>query len=199
MGLPILLASGSAIRAELLKRAGVSFEIAKPRVDEDMVREALQAEGESARNIADALAQLKSERVGMKHPEALTIGCDQVLACEGRIYSKPESPDQAMEQIRALSGKRHSLYTAAVVHEGGRPVWRKLSEVKMTMRELSPAYLESYVARNWPDISWSCGAYQVEAEGSRLFSRIEGDYFAILGLPLLELLDYLIVRGALEA
>ncbi|QPM91476.1 Maf family protein [Pseudooceanicola algae] len=198
MSQKIILASGSAIRAELLTRADVPYEVVKPRVDEEMVRASLLAEGESPRNLADALAQLKSERVGMKHPDALTIGCDQVLDCEGKVFSKPETPEQARDQISALSGKGHSLHTAAVIHEGGRPVWRKSAEVKLTMRTLSDSYIGSYVTRNWPAISWSCGAYQVEAEGSRLFSRIDGDYFAILGLPLLEILDYLILRGALE-
>ncbi|MBT9385713.1 septum formation protein Maf [Pseudooceanicola sp. CBS1P-1] len=196
---PILLASGSAIRAELLKNAGISFEARKPRVDEDAVRQALEAEGESPRNIADALAQAKAEKVGRKAPEAFVIGCDQVLDLEGRIFSKPESLEEARDQLRALAGKRHVLHTAAVIHNEDRVVWRKVSSVKMTMRPFSEAFLEGYLERNWPEVGTSCGAYQVESEGVRLFSRIEGDYFAILGLPLLEILDYLALRGAIDS
>lgn len=199
MSSQILLASSSEIRAQLLRRAGVAFDVMKARVDEEMVKAALLAEGESPRNIADALAGLKAEKVGMKHPDHFTIGCDQVLELEGRILSKPPTKEAARAQLEDLAGKRHSLHTAAVIFHEGRPVWRKLVEVKMTMRTPSPAYLDMYIERNWPGISWSCGAYQLEAEGARLFSRVEGDYFAVLGLPLLEILDYLALRGAIAS
>ena len=195
----ILLASGSEIRAELLRRAGVAFEISKARIDEEMVKASLQAEGERPRNIADALAGLKAEKVGLKHPDAFTIGCDQVLELDGEILSKPESAEEARAQIERLAGQRHSLHTAAVIHNEGKPVWRKLSEVKLTMRRPSPAYLDDYIARNWPAIGQSCGAYQLENEGARLFTRVDGDYFSVLGLPLLEILDYLGLRGAIAA
>mgnify|MGYP003667664940 CR=1 FL=1 len=195
----IILASGSSIRAELLQRAGVSFSVMKPRVDEEMIKSAMLAEGESPRNIADALAQAKAEKVSMKEPSAFIIGCDQVLAFEGKILSKPESSDDAGAQLRALSGKTHELFTAAVICQDGRAIWRKVSDVRMTMRPISESYLDSYISRNWPEISHACGSYQVEAEGSRLFSKIDGDHFAVMGLPLLEILDYLALRGVIDS
>lgn len=195
----IILASGSSVRAELLSRAGVSFEVKKARVDEQMIKQALLADGETPRNIADALAQAKAEKIGLREPDPFTIGCDQILAIEGEILSKPENLEDARRQLRRLSGRKHELHSAVVIYQGGKPVWRNVSDVRMTMRPLSEAYLEAYLARNWPAISQSCGAYQLESEGSRLFTHIEGSYFAVLGLPLLELLDYLALRGAIDS
>ncbi|KAA2315450.1 septum formation protein Maf [Pseudooceanicola sediminis] len=199
MSQSIILASGSTIRAELLARAGVSFEVMTARVDEQSIKASLLAEGESPRNVADALAQTKAEKIGARVPGAFTIGCDQVLAFDGQIVSKPARLEEAKRQLQMLAGKQHQLHSAAVIVEGGKTVWRKVSDVTMTMRAISDDYLEAYLARNWPEVSHSCGAYQVEAEGSRLFSRIQGDYFAVLGLPLLEVLDYLALRGAIES
>ncbi|PJE27557.1 septum formation protein [Pseudooceanicola antarcticus] len=195
----ILLASGSEIRAELLRRAAVPFEVQKARVDEEAIQQALLAEGESPRDIADALAEAKAAKVGRKHPESFVIGCDQTCDIEGQLLGKPESPDAAREQIMLLAGRSHKLHSAAVIFHKGKPVWRKLSTVKLTMRIPSPEYLDDYITRNWPEIGWSCGAYQLEAEGARLMTRVEGDYFAVLGLPLLEILDYLALRGAIAS
>ena len=195
----ILLASGSEIRAELLRRAAVPFEVEKARVDEEAIKAALLAEGESPRDIADALAEAKAAKVGRKRPESYVIGCDQTCDIEGQILGKPESPEAAREQIMLLAGRSHKLHSAAVIFHEGKPVWRKVSTVKLTMRIPSPEYLDDYIDRNWPEIGWSCGAYQLEAEGARLMTRVEGDYFAVLGLPLLEIIDYLALRGAIAS
>ena len=195
----IILASASGIRATLLRNAGLDIEVSEPRVDEEAIRAGLEAEGASARDIADALAEAKAAKVAGRAPEALVIGCDQVLDHGGRILSKPRDPEEAKAQLRALSGGRHRLLSAAVVYHEARPVWRHIGEVRMTMRPLSDAYVEAYVARNWDSIRWSVGAYKLEEEGARLFTEVRGDYFTVLGLPLLDLLSYLVLRGTLPA
>ncbi|WP_163847901.1 Maf family protein [Pseudooceanicola aestuarii] len=193
----LVLASGSQIRAQMLHAAQVSFVVEKARVDEAMVKASLLAEGHRPRAVADALAEMKAQKISARRPEALVIGCDQVLNLEGEIFDKPATPQDAEAQIRALSGKKHMLHTAAVISEAGQPIWRHVSDVRLTMHPLSEPYIREYVGRNWPAIGQSCGAYQVEAEGIRLFSRIDGDHFAILGLPMIELLHYLTVKGIL--
>lgn len=193
----IVLASGSAIRASLLARAGVEFRVEVARIDEAAVTAALHAEGAPARDVADTLAEHKALRISRRNPQDLVIGCDQVLQCDGLLLDKPASPDEACRQLRQLRGRSHRLFTAAVVAEGGVPVWRHVSEVRLDMHDLSDPWIEAYVARNWDSIRESVGGYKIEEEGVRLFSRIEGDYFAILGLPIVELLSWLALRGAI--
>ena len=199
MAEPLILASGSATRAGMLRAAGVPFEVVVPRVDEAALKAALIAEERPARDIADALAEMKAARVSGKRPEALTLGGDQVLSCEGRLFSKPASPEEACEQIAALMGQTHRLHSAAVIYQGGEPVWRHVSEARLTMGQLSAAWVEGYVARNWDAIRHSVGGYRIEEEGVRLFSRIDGDHFTILGLPLLPLLSFLSLRGTIAS
>ena len=195
----ILLASGSVIRADLLRRSGVEFDVMIPRVDEEMIKQSLVAEGAKPRDIADALAEAKARRVAAKEPGALVLGCDQVLDFEGTLLSKPASPEDAVRQLRAMRGKRHMLLSAAVMYEDAAPVWRHIGQVRLHMRDLSDVFIDDYVSRNWPGIQSAVGAYKLEEEGPRLFTRIEGDYFNVLGLPLLEILSYLTLRGTLPA
>lgn len=197
--IPIVLASGSTIRAELLRRSNVPFEVSLPQVDEAMIKDALIAEGASPRDIADALAEGKARKVAGRFPDRLVLGCDQVLDFEGRILSKPESPDDAFQQLVAMRGKRHTLLSAAVFYEDGKPVWRHVGQVRLHMRDASDNFLKDYIARNWDSIRHAVGAYKIEEEGPRLFTRIEGDHFNVLGLPLLELLSYLTLRGTLPS
>ncbi|KGM89596.1 MAF protein [Roseovarius mucosus DSM 17069] len=198
MNAPLILASGSAIRQSLLRNAGLAFETATPRVDEESVRAALLAEGAKPRDIADALAELKATKISARHPAALVIGCDQVLDLGGTLLSKPETVDEARAQLSAMRGKRHDLLSAVVICQAGRPLWRHIGTARMTVRPFSDDWLDGYLSRNWPDIADSVGAYKLEAEGVRLFSRVDGDYFTVLGLPLLDLLSFLTLRGDLQ-
>ena len=196
---PIILASSSEIRATLLRNAGVPFTTEKPRVDEEMIRASLEAEEASPRDIADFLAEAKARKVSLKANGALVIGCDQVLDLDGSVMSKPADPSECLAQLTALRGKTHRLLSAAVIYKDGEPLWRHVGVVRLTMREFSDDFLRDYVDRNWESVRWSVGGYKLEEEGVRLMSRIEGDYFNVLGLPMIELLNYLTVRGALPA
>lgn len=198
MSMPLILASGSAIRATLLQNAGLSFSIEKPRVDEAMLKSALIAEQAPPRDIADALAEMKARKISEKNPDALVLGCDQVLDHRGALLSKPKSKPEALQQLQALRGDRHMLLSAAVIYHAGQPQWRHIGQVRLRMRPASDGYLRGYVERNWDSIRHAVGAYKLEEEGVRLFTAIEGDYFTVLGLPLLEILTYLTQRGALE-
>jgi len=194
---PLILASTSHTRRNLLENAGLTIEVEPPRVDEEMIRDGMRAEQYSPRDIADALAEAKAARVSRKKPDALVLGCDQVLDLEGDLLSKPDTAAQARAQLLAMRGRRHELLSAAVICEDGAPIWRHVGTARLTVRAFSEAWLDDYIARNWPDIGDSVGAYKLESEGVRLFSRIEGDYFTILGLPLLDLLGFLTLRGDL--
>jgi septum formation protein len=194
-----ILASGSAIRAQLLTQAGMTFDTIVARVDEQMIKEALVAEEAAPRDIADTLAELKARKISEKHPGALVLGADQVLDYKGTLLSKPASIDDARAQLKLMRGNLHSLLSAAVICEDGKPIWRHIGQVRLRMRDVSDAYLDDYLDRNWDSIQHSVGGYKLEEEGVRLFANIQGDYFHVLGLPLLELLNYLTLRGDLPA
>lgn len=198
MSAHIILASGSEIRAQLLRNAGIDPYIVSPRVDEDTIKVSLLAEGAPPRDIADALAEAKARKVSGKHPGSLVLGCDQVLDFDGEILSKPKSADDALAQLKRMRGKRHMLLSAAVIYRDGEPIWRHVGQVRLFMRMSSDAYLEDYVSRNWDSIQHAVGAYKLEEEGVRLFTNIEGSYFNVLGLPLIELINYLGLQGAIE-
>ena len=198
MSRPLLLASASSRRPQLLRNAGLVVTAEPARIDEDSIRQSLEAEQAKPRDIADALAELKAEKLANRHSTALVLGCDQVLAFQGRVFGKPETPDAARAQLTALRGQTHHLISALVLYDETKPIWRHISEAKLQMRDISDAYLEEYLARNWQSARHSVGAYKLEEEGVRLFSAIQGDYFTILGLPLLPLLDYLGARGFIQ-
>ena len=195
---PLLLASSSKIRLSLLRQAGIDVQASAARIDEDMIRHSLQAEDASPRDVADALAEMKAARIADKNPEALVLGCDQVLAFKRQILGKPKTPEEARHQLQTLRGHTHSLLSALVLYHEGQPIWRHMGEARLTMAQWSDAYLDGYLSRVWPGISDSVGGYKLEEEGIRLFSAIDGDYFTILGLPLLPLLTYLGQRGFIE-
>ncbi len=195
MPLPLLLASASETRAAMLRAAGLAPQVLPARIDEEAIRAALEAEGASPRDLADALAEMKARKLSDKHPEALVLGADQVLELKGEVFAKPETPDAARAQLRALSGKTHRLLSAAVIYRASKPEWRHVGEARLTMHDLSDAFIDAYVTRNWDSIRHSVGCYQIEKEGVCLMSRVEGDHFTILGLPLIPLLSWLRLRG----
>jgi septum formation protein len=196
---PIILASGSPIRARLLANAGLQFDTYIPRIDEAALRDALVAEDATPRDIADTLAEMKAQRIASRHPDAVVIGCDQVLCLGNRIFAKAESSEEARSQLHALRNRQHELLSAVVVYKGDRPLWRQVGVVRLTMAHMSDDWLDGYLARNWDSVRDAVGCYKLEEEGVRLFSRIEGDYFTVLGLPLVELLSYLALRGTISS
>lgn len=198
MSVPLILASGSDMRSQLMWNAGLAYTVIIPRIDEQNIKDALVAEGAHPRDIADALAEIKARKVSSNYNEAMTIGCDQILSIDGSILSKPASIDAARDQLRALRAKRHMLLSAAVVYHEGKPIWRHVGQVRLRMRNVSDAYIDDYVDRNWDDIKSAVGSYKLESEGVRLFDSIEGDYFHVLGMPLLELLAFLTLRGVID-
>ena len=195
MSIPLILASGSEIRHQMLRQAAVEHTIQVARVDEEMIKHSLNSEGAPPRDVADALAEMKAAKVSEKNIGALVLGCDQVLEHRGVLLNKPKSQDQAIEQLITMRGDRHTLLSAAVIYEDAKPVWRHIGVVRLRMRDASDAYIRDYVARNWDSIQHAVGGYKLEEEGARLFSRIDGDYFNVLGMPLLEILNYLTLRG----
>ena len=191
----LLLASASPTRRRLLERAGVPHRAEPARIDEEALRAGMAAEGLSPRDQADALAEAKARKVAQKQPEALVLGADQVLALGSRVFGKAANLGAAAEDLAALAGQVHVLYSALVLYQGGAPIWRHVGAARMAMRPLSAAFIAGYLARNTEAATQSVGAYQIEGEGIQLFSAIEGDYFTVLGLPLLPLVNYLQDRG----
>ena len=198
MSKELVLASGSLVRSNLLTQAGVPFRVQVAKVDEATVRDGLLSEQVAPCDIADALADLKAQRISDKEPGAFVLGCDQILEASGKVLAKPTSPDDLKSQLTGLRGQTHQLHSAAVIYQSGRSIWRFVGTVKLKMRLFSDAYLDEYIAANWLIVRHCVGGYALEAEGVRLFSKIEGDYFTVLGLPLLEVLAFLTERGVLQ-
>ena len=192
----VILASASTIRADLLRKAGVEIEVAKAGVDEASIKAALLAEGAAPREIADALAEAKAVKMSRKQP-GLVIGADSVLDLDGRLYDKPSDIEDARRHLMALRGRPHRLHSAAVIAEGGAPLWRHVATTTLHVRAFSDGFLDRYMEAEGVSLLSSVGCYRLEGLGAQLFDRIDGDYFAILGLPLLPVLDYLRLRGAI--
>jgi len=193
----ILLASASLSRAYLLAQAGLKFAVQPADIDESAVKEAVRRDGGTALKAAKALAELKAIKVSAMHSDALVIGADQILDLEGRWFDKPGSLDQARRNLETLRGKTHTLATAAVIAVGGRCVWQTDVSPNLTMRRFTDAFLDRYIQTAGEKILLTVGAYHLGGPGVQLFSRIEGDFFSILGLPLLPVLRFLRDKGAL--
>lgn len=188
----LTLASASQIRHQMLDQVGIAHDQKPVRIDEEAIRDALLHEGATPRDLADALAEFKARKLVQP---GLILGCDQILALKSEVFSKPRDRQDAHDQLLRLSGQTHHLYSAAVFYEDGEPVWRHVGQARMTMHKLTDAEIAGYLDQTWPDVATSVGAYQAEGPGARLFARIEGDWFSVLGLPLLEISSYLRLRG----
>jgi len=200
MSARLLLASQSAGRRRLLADAAVPFETVDAGIDEDAIKAGLDAEGLGARDLADALAEWKAKRPSMRHPTDLVLGCDQTLElADGSRVDKVETRAEAAALLASMSGQAHKLHSAAVIAQGGEPVWRQIESVTLQMRPLSLAFIDHYLDLDWENCRWCVGCYRIEGPGAQLFARITGSLFAVQGLPLLPLLDYLRVRSILPA
>ena len=194
----LILASSSEVRKALLEKSNISFTSIKANIDEDAVKSSLLSENYSPRDIADALAELKASKISLKNQNSLVLGCDQILEFEGNILEKPPSKNSAIQQLMKISGKKHCAYSAAVIFESSQPIWRYVGKADLFLKNNSEEYISDYVNRNWESIKNSVGGYKIEEEGCRLFSKINGDYFSILGMPLLEIINYLCIRGVIN-
>jgi septum formation protein len=195
----LLLASKSAARRHMLEAAGVRFETVEAELDEEAAKAGLWGAGFDARGVAEELAQLKALSASAGEGD-LVLGSDQTLERgDGTLLGKPASREEALGQLLSLGGATHHLHSAAVVAEQGEAVWWRCETVALTMRPLGDAFLEDYLDREYEHVRWSVGGYRIEGLGAQLFDRIEGSYFAILGMPLLPLLGYLRERGLLKS
>ena len=183
----------------MLENAGVELTIDPAAIDEAAIKESLGDAKAGPAQVAQTLAELKAQRVSPRHPGKIVIGSDQVLECEGRLFDKPGDLIAARRQLKNLAGRTHRLISSAVAVRDGVRLWHHTGEAKLTMRNFSDNFLDTYLAHAGAQIVDCVGAYQLEADGAQLFSRVEGDYFTVLGLPLLALLDFLRHQGELSA
>jgi septum formation protein len=193
----LILASASPARAAMLAAAGVRGEQRPAAIDEADMKEALYADGVAPGDAALALAELKARRIASRAPGSLVLGADQILTCEGQWFDKPRDLAEARAQLAALAGRRHELWTAAIVIRDDARLWHEIAQARLWLRPCSDAFLDAYLDAVGDLALGSVGAYQVEGLGAQLFARIEGDRFAILGLPLIGLLECLRVQGVL--
>lgn len=193
---PLVLASASPFRKALLENAGLAFEVEPAQIDERAVEAPL--DDLNPEDVATILAEAKAQDVSDRNPGAIVIGSDQTLSLEGTIYHKASNMDEARRRLLALSGKTHELNSAIVLAKDGETIWRHLSVARMTMRDLDPGFVGRHLSNVGDSALASVGAYQFEGEGIQLFERIDGDYFTIIGLPLLPLLAQLRDLGAID-
>jgi septum formation protein len=179
----------------MLSAVGVAFDRAPVRIDEEAIRASMEGDGATPRDIVDALGEFKARKGCDKNPDCIVLGSDQVLALKGRVFGKALDRDGAAAQLAELQGQTHLLLSSAVIYHEAAPVWRAVGQARMTMHAMSPSEIDSYLDRVWPDVASSVGAYHAEDYGARLFSRIEGDWFTVMGLPLLEVLSFMRLRG----
>ncbi|HEU4986268.1 MAG TPA: Maf-like protein [Rhizobiaceae bacterium] len=194
----IILASNSPFRKRLLENAGLEFRTVSPETDERAVETTLEGSDVTPDDVALILGEAKAQDVSQRNPDAWVIGSDQTLSLDGRIFHKPADMEDARRHLLALSGKTHQLNSAAVIARGGETVWRHVGVAHLTMRKLAPGFIGRHLAEVGDKALSSVGAYQIEGRGIQLFEKIDGDYFTIVGLPMLPLLASLRELGAID-
>lgn len=195
---PVILASGSAIRRQILDGAGLDYKVIVRPVDEGAIKDAMLAENSRLRDIADALAEAKAMRVSRQEP-GLVIGADQIMVMDNTLFDKPKDMDEVRARLLSMRGKKHDLIGAVVICENGAPVWRHMCRTKLWVRDFSDDFLDWYIETEGEVLMKSVGAYRFEGPGAQLFEKVEGGFFAILGLDLLPVLDYLRTRGVITS
>lgn len=198
MTLPVILASGSQIRRQILDGAGVEYNVQVSRLDEAAIKSAMLEDKAPPRDIAEALAHAKAMKISRDN-QGLIIGADQVMVMDGKLYDKPKDMAEARARLLSMRGKPHYLIGAVVICENGQAVWRHMSKTTLHVREFSEKFLDEYLSAEGEGILQAVGAYKFEGRGAQLFSKVEGDFFSILGLSLLPVLDYLRIRGIMTS
>ena len=196
---PVILASGSAVRGALLRQAGLIFTADPPDLDESIIKNAGLKAGDTVAAVAQNLAVAKAAAVVAKHPGGYVIAADQMLEFEGRWLDKPRTIEEAGDRLREFSGKSHRLITAAVMRKDAKTLLNHTGFATLHVRPLSDAFIAEYLDAMGGEVCRSVGGYQLEGLGSHLFEAVEGDFFTILGLPLLPLFDVLRKEGVLPA
>tara|TARA_B100001057_G_scaffold254470_1_gene254721 strand:+ start:1045 stop:1644 length:600 start_codon:yes stop_codon:yes gene_type:complete len=194
----IILASKSKIRSALLLKAGIEFTVVDASINEKKVKSYYVNEGYSARHVAGVLATMKAKKLSSKHPNKLVIGCDQIVEYHGQILSKAIKPTDLVDQLKVLRNNTHTLYSACAVYIANKEDWRFTGSATVTMRNLSDECIFNYVDSYWNEVKHCVGGYQIENFGLSFLSKIDGDYFSILGLPIIQLIDHLVSRGVLK-
>ena len=198
MTIGIILASKSQIRSEILLKAGLKFTAIDANIDEKEAKSSYINKGYSALDLADILAAMKAKKLSCKYLDKLVIGCDQIMECNGQIISKANNPTDLSNQLKFLRNKSHTLYSACVLYFANKAEWRFTGSATITMRNLSDEFISKYVDDNWNEVKHCVGGYKIENSGISFLSKINGDYFSILGLPVIQLLDHLVNRGVLK-
>lgn len=195
----LILASSSKTRHAMLKNAGVECDAISSMIDEDGYKQSMKAEGANAAEAAETLAEMKALRMYRQQPDGIVIAADQMLECNGIWFDKPKDRDNTRAQLLALRGKTHQLVSAAVIYKEGSRIWGTIDTAHLTMRNFTEEWLDWYLDTAGEDIFDCVGGYQLEGIGAQLFTEIRGDYFTVLGLPLLPLIGFLRDHGVLKA
>jgi len=198
MTVPLILASSSPFRRMLMQNAGLYFQAVAADIDERAIEAPLEQDGAGPDTVALVLAKAKAKEVSDRFPGSLVIGSDQTMSLGDEVFHKPKTMADAENHLQTLSGKTHRLNSAIALARNGDIIWEHVSHAELTMRDLSSDFLDSYLDAVGDKALSSVGAYQLEAEGIQLFSKIDGDYFTIVGLPMLPLLQQLRELGVID-
>ena len=191
----LILASESSIRSKILTNANIHFKSVPAKIDEESIKKSCLVESIKLEQISNILADYKAKKISLKYPGVMVIGCDQTLIFKNELLSKTKNRTDVFNRLQSMNNNEHTLFSSAVIYQDNIPIWSTTTKAKLKMRNNNDNYLNEYIDRNYNQIVRSTGCYMIEGEGIRLFTKIEGDYFTILGIPLLPILDFLCIRG----